>query len=167
MAYHAPALGTHESYVLDVLNQILFGGKSSRLKTNIDDKGLSAQTALFYNATEDPGLVYVLGITNVGKDIKEMEEAINEEIRKVTVELVSPEEFQMAMAAKEFETASNLRTLTGIAGQLAHNYTYFKDADRVNKELSYYDGITREELLQVAKKYFQPNSRVVLYYLPK
>jgi predicted Zn-dependent peptidase len=167
MAYHAPALGTHECYVLDILNQILYGGKSSRLKTNIDDKGLSAQTALFYNATENPGLVYVLGIANVGKDIKEVEEAINAEILRVTTELVSEEEFQMAMAAKEFETASGLRTLSGIAGQLANNYTYFKDADRLNKELSYYEGITREEILAVAKKYFQPTSRVVLYYLPK
>jgi predicted Zn-dependent peptidase len=167
MAYHAPAVGTRESYVLEILNQILFGGKSSRLKTNIDDKGISAQTALFFNSTEDPGLIYVLGIANVGKDTKEMENAINTEIQKVATELVSQEEFQMALAAKEFEAAAKLITLSGIAGELAHNYTYFKEADRVNKELSYYENITREELLDVAKKYFQPNSRVVLYYLPK
>jgi predicted Zn-dependent peptidase len=167
MAYHAPALGTREYYVLDVLTQILFGGQSSRLKTNIDDKGISAQTALFYNATEDPGLIYVLGIANMGKDSKEVEDAISAEIQKITTELVSPEEFQMAMAAKEFAAASSLRTLSGVVGQLAHNYAYFKDADRVNKELSFYEGITREELLDVAKKYFQSNSRVVLYYLPK
>ncbi|MDR0508065.1 MAG: insulinase family protein [Dysgonamonadaceae bacterium] len=167
MAYHAPAMGSRDYYVMEVLSQILYGGESSRIKTNIDDKGLSAQSLLFCNTTEDPGVVYVVGISNVGKDIKEVEEAISNEIQKITTELVSPEEFQMAMAAKEFETAASLQSLAGIAQRLADNYTYFKDADRINRELSYYDGITREELLSVAKKYFQPDSRVVLYYLLK
>jgi predicted Zn-dependent peptidase len=167
MAYHAPAQGTRESYVVNILARILFGGASSRLKTNIDDKGISAQTALIYNEVEDPGLVLTVGIANVGKDSKEVEDAISAEIQKITTELVSPEEFQMAIAAKEFETASNLQSLAGIAYELANDYTYFKDTDRINKQLSYYEDITREELLEVAKKYFQPHSRVVLYYLPK
>jgi predicted Zn-dependent peptidase len=167
MAYHAPAVGTKESYAIDILSQILYGGKSSRLKTNLDDKGLTVQSALFYYATEDPGLVYVLGIANMGKDLKDIENALNTELEKVTLELVSEEEFQMAMAAKEYQTAAGLRTLAGVAESLSNNYTYFKDTHRINKELSYYEEITREDVLNVAKKYLQPQSRVVLYYLPK
>jgi predicted Zn-dependent peptidase len=167
MAYHAPAVGTKESYAIDILSQILYGGKSSRLKTNLDDKGLTIQSALFYHSTEDPGLVYVLGIANMGKDLTDIENALNTELEKVTRELVSEEEFQMAMAAKEYQTAGELRTLAGVAESLANDYTYFKDTHRINKELSYYEEITREDVLNVAKKYFQPQARVVLYYLPK
>lgn len=166
MAYHAPAQGTRESYVMNILSHILFGGQSSRLKTNIDDKGISAQTALIYIEAEDPGLVVALGIANAGKDSKEVEDAINAEIHRITAEPVSTEELQMALAAKEFEAASNLQSLSGVAYELANNYTYFKDTDRINKKLSFYEGISREELLEVANKYFQPGSRVILYYLP-
>lgn len=166
MAYHAPAQGTRESYVMNILSRILFGGQSSRLKTGIDDKGISAQTALIYIEAEDPGLVVALGIANAGKDSKEVEDAINAEIHKITTEPVSPEELQMALAAKEFEAASNLQSLSGVAYELANNYTYFKDTDRINKKLSFYEGISREELQEVANKYFQPGSRVILYYLP-
>ena len=166
MAYPAPAMGTKEAYAMNILSQILYGGKSSRLKTNLDDKGLSVQTALFNRESEDQGLIYVLGIANMGKDTKEVEDAINIEMQKICNELVSPEEFQMAIAAKEFEVANKLQSLSGVAESLASNYTYFKDASRINNELDFYSEITREDLLDVAKKYLQQSSRVTLYYLP-
>jgi predicted Zn-dependent peptidase len=167
MAYHAPAAGTKESYAMDILSQILNGGKSSWLKANVDDKGLTAQSLLFYNQTEEPGLVYVAGIANMGKELPEVEAAITAEIEKLTTGLVPEEDFQMALAAKEFQTASEYKTLSGVSNALALNYTYLKDAGRINKELSFYNEITREDLLNTARKYFQPNSRVILYYLPK
>ena len=167
MAYHAPAAGTKDSYAIKILSQILYGGKSSRMKTNLDDKGLTMQSAVFFNESEDPGLVYVLAIANMGKDLQEIENAMNSEIDKMANELVSEEEFQMAIAAKEYETATRLRSLDGVAESLATNYIYFKDANRINNELSYYGEITREDLQKAARKYFRPESRVVLYYLPK
>jgi len=166
MAYPAPAMGTKEAYAMNILAQVLYGGKSSRLKTNLDDKGISVQTALFNRESENQGLIYVLGIANMGKDAKEVEDAINIEMGKICSELVSAEEFQMAIAAKEFEVANVLQSLSGVAESLANNYTYFKDASRINNELEFYSEITREDLLDVAKKYLQQSSRVTLYYLP-
>jgi predicted Zn-dependent peptidase len=122
---------------------------------------------LYYSNTEDPGLLYAIGIANLGKDSKEVENAIVAEIDKISKELVSEEEFQMALAATEYSTATQLRTLAGVSQALASNYTYFKDTHRVNKELSFYSELTREDLLSVAQKYFQPQSKIVLYYLPK
>ena len=167
LAYHAPAAGTKDSYAMSVLTQILSGGESAWLKTNVDDKGITAQSALFYFEQEEPGLVYALGIANLGKELSEVETALTAEINKLTTGLVSEEDFQKALAFKEYETANNLQTLSGVASQLAYNYTYFKDAGRVNKELSFYNDLTREDLLRVAQNYFQPQSRVILYYLPK
>jgi predicted Zn-dependent peptidase len=167
IAYHAPSMGTKEAYAMDLLNHVLSGAKGSRLKTRLDETGLTAQSALFYYGSEDPGLVYALGIANLGKESKEVEDAIVAEIEKVSRELVSEEEFQMAQAASEYSAASRLRTLSGVSQSLANHYTYFKDAGRINRELGFYGEITREDLLQVAKKYFQPQSKTVLYYLPK
>ncbi|MDR0546644.1 MAG: insulinase family protein [Dysgonamonadaceae bacterium] len=167
IAYHAPAGGTQESYAMDILTQILSGGKTSRLKANLDDTGLTAQSALFYHTSEEPGLVYAIGIANMGKDSKAVEEALTAEIEKLTTGLVSEEDFQMALAAKEYEVASSLRSLSGIAENLATYYTYAGNTNRVNQELDYYNRVTREDVLAVAKKYLQANARVILYYLPK
>ncbi len=166
MAYHSPAMGTKESYAMDIATQILHGGAASRMKTNLDDKGLTLQTAVLNHAMEDPGLVYVISIPNMGNSLDDVESAVTNEINKLSTELVSEEEFQMAMAAKEFEVAANLESLDGKAEQLANNYTYFKDTDRINKELENYEQITRQDIMDVAKKYLQTNSRVALRYLP-
>lgn len=166
MAYHAPAMGTKEAYAMDVLIQILHGGAASRLKSNLDDKGLALQSAAINFESEDPGLVYVFALPNKGNSLDDIEAALTKEIEKMSQELVSEEEFQMAMAAKEFSVAARLQSLSGVAEALANNYTYFKDAGRVNKELENYESVTREDIMDVAKKYLQTNSRVVLHYLP-
>jgi Predicted Zn-dependent peptidases len=166
MAYHAPAMGTKEYYAMDVLGQILYGGAASRFKTNLDDKGATLESAFIGFTSEDPGLIYVLAIPNMGGSLENVEALLTAEIEKVTKELVSEEEFQMAMAAKEFEVAAGLESLSGKAQALANAYTYFKDADRVNSELENYESVTRQDVLDVAKKYLQTNSRVVLHYLP-
>jgi len=167
VAYRAPADGTKDSYAMNLLVQILSGGKSARLKTNLDEKGLTAQSVLMYLGLEDSGMVYALGVANLGKESGDVEDAIIAEIEKISSELVSEDEFQMALAAVEYSTAARLRTLAGVSEALASNYTYFKDTNLINKELSFYSELTREDLLRVAQKYFQPQSKIVVYYLPK
>ncbi len=167
IAFRGPATGTKESYAIDLLTYILSGGKSARMKTNLDEKGLTAQSGMGYLGLEDSGIIYALGVANLGRDIKEVEDAILAEIERIRTELVSEEEFQMVQAAAEYSAAAQLRTLSGVSQALAANYTYFKDANRINKELSFYSELTREDLLRVAQEYFQPQSKIVIYYLPK
>lgn len=167
MGYHAPALGTKDAYAVEILSDILSGGASSRLKTNITDKGKAVQTTIFPYIQEQPGLIYVLAIANMGGSPEELESELDAEIDKVRTELVTEEEFQMAMAAKEFELTSGKLSISNIAHALADNYTYFKDTGRINKTLEFYKNVTRQDILDVAKKYLTKDNRTVLYYLPK
>lgn len=167
MAYHSPAMGTKEAYAMEILCSILYGGKSSRFKTNIADKGLALETLVLPLAQEHPYLTFVVGFANIGGKLEDVEEALNGELDKVINELVSEEEFQMALSAKEFEVANRLISISNKAEAFANNYTYFKDASRINTQLANYSQLTREDLHNVAKKYLTKNNRVVLYYLPK
>ena len=65
----------------------------------------------------------------------------------------------------DFVTANN--TVAGIAESLANYEMYYGDANLINTELERYRKVTREDIQRVANKYFTPNSRVVLYWLPK
>ncbi|MEC7945203.1 MAG: insulinase family protein, partial [Bacteroidota bacterium] len=57
--------------------------------------------------------------------------------------------------------------MIGIAENLANYEMYFGDANLINTELDRYMKVTREDIQRVAKKYFNTDNRVVLYYLPK
>ena len=57
--------------------------------------------------------------------------------------------------------------MLGVAENLADGYTFHKNTNYINTELEELRKITREDIRNVAKKYLNPNQRVVLYYLPK
>jgi len=167
MAYRGAAMGTKDFYTLDLLTSILYGGKSARLKANLEDKGIALQSFALNMEFEQPGPLFILGFANAGKTAEEVETAINTEVERLRDELVSEDEFQMVKAAKEYEVASSRTSLFTIAEEFANSYTYFQDADRINKQLEHYSTITREDLKNAAVTYFDKNNRVVLYYLPQ
>jgi predicted Zn-dependent peptidase len=57
--------------------------------------------------------------------------------------------------------------MAGIAESLANYEVYFGDANLINTELARYQKVTREDILNVAKKYLNKDNRVVLYYVAK
>ena len=70
-------------------------------------------------------------------------------------------------AEQPFKQGTWIHLQEGIAESLANNEVYFGDANLINTELAQYNKVTREEVLNVAKKYLNKDNRVVLYYLPK
>ncbi len=43
----------------------------------------------------------------------------------------------------------------------------YDDVNLINNEIKIYESITREEIQAVAKKYLNPNQRLILEYLPE
>jgi zinc protease len=58
-------------------------------------------------------------------------------------------------------------SMAGIAETLANYQVYFGDANLINTEIERYNKVTREDLMNVAKKYLNKDNRVTLYYVPK
>lgn len=168
MAYHIPEQGTKDYYAIQMLNTLLSDGKSSRLHKSIVDKQEKAMVvASFPAALEDPGLAIIFSIASGGTDPKDLEEAINQEIEKVKNEPISDEEYQKLRNQIEAEFAEQNSRQESIAENLADYYVYFGDANLINTEINRYMEVTKEDIMNAAKKYFNKNNRVVLYYLPK
>ncbi|MFP4019528.1 MAG: M16 family metallopeptidase [Bacteroidales bacterium] len=168
MGYRTPAMGTDDFFAVEMLSSLLSKGQSSRLyKTLVDEKQLAMEISSFPFPYEDPGLNFVMAIPNVGKDLKDLEEVIDEEIAEIQEESVSDKEMEKLKNQYKTQIASENATIEGRAQNLASNYTYFNNTNLINSKIDNYMGVTKDDIQRVAKEYFRKDNRVILYYLPK
>ncbi len=166
--YRIPAQGTEDYYAVNMFAQLLSQGESSRLyKALVDEQQKAVFVGNFPLPMEDPGVSIAFGICNAGVDPSDVEASMDAEIVKVQEELISEREFQKLKNQIENDFISGNSRVVGVAESLANYYTYFGDANLINTEIDRYMKVTREDIRRVAKKYFNKNNRVVLYYLPE
>lgn len=168
LAYHSPKMGSDDYYALQLLNQLLSQGKSSLFQKEIVDKQQKAlAVGAFALPNEDPGLVMMFGIANMGVTPDDLEKAMDAEIEKIKTTPMSDQDYKKLMNQAENDFISQNSRIQGVVENLATNYTYFRNANLINTELERYTKIKKEDLQRVAQKYFTKENRLVVYYLPK
>lgn len=168
MTYRIPAMGTPDFYAVSMMSTLLAQGQSARLyKSLVDEQQKALAVVNVPFELEDPGVALCLGVTNMGVGVDELEAAMDAEIERVQTELISDEEFQKLRNQVESTFVSGKSQVAGIAESLANYHMYYGDANLINSELDRYLAVTKEDIMNAAKKYYQKNNRVVLHYLPK
>ncbi|HRP89070.1 MAG TPA: pitrilysin family protein [Edaphocola sp.] len=169
VGYHIPKIGSDDAYAMEILNKILSGGASSRLQVELVDKQQKSLGVGAFNfpLEDDPGLSMLFGIANKGVDAKDLLKAMDAEVEKVRTQPISKAEFEKVQTQVETSFAEQNAKIAGVAENLATSYTYFKNTNLVNTELKKYQNVTLADVERVAKKYLDPNNRLVVYYLPK
>ncbi|MGV6845457.1 MAG: M16 family metallopeptidase, partial [Lutibacter sp.] len=167
-AYRTPAMTTRDAYVLDMISNILSSGKSSRLyKKLVNDKKMALQVAAFNYSLEDYGAYIVLALPLGKTSLPDLVKEMDEEITKLQTELISEKELQKLRNKFENNFVNSNASVEGIANSLARFYLLYGDTNLINTEIDIYNSISREEIRAVAKKYLNPNQRLILDYLPK
>jgi len=168
LGYQLPAQGTKDAYAVEMLNTLLAGGKSSRLnKALVDEQQKAVYIGSFPMALEDKGAGITFGIANMGVKLDDLLSSMDAEVKKVQTDLIPEREFQKLRNQIESDFVQGNERMVGIAENLANYYVYYGNADLINTELNRYMDVTREDIRRVAQKYYNPDHRVVLYYLPK
>ncbi|WP_295796467.1 pitrilysin family protein [Mucilaginibacter sp.] len=167
-AYRVPGRDSHDSKVMQMISTLLSGGASSRMyKKMVDEKKNALQVVAFNYALEDYGMYIVGALPNGGADPASLLPDMDEEIKKLQADLISPEEYQKLQNQFENNFVSANTRMLGLAENLSNGYTFYhKDTGHVNKELTEIRSVTREEIRDAARKYLNPNQRLILYYLP-
>lgn len=167
-SYRTPSMKTRDARVLDMISTLLSDGKSSRLyKKMVDDKKMALQIGAFNFSQEDYGLYILYGLPMTGFKQEDMLKEIDEEIVKLQTDLISEKEFQKLQNIYENQYVNSNASVEGIAGNLATFHMLYGDVNLINTEIEIYRSITREEIREVAKKYLNPNQRLLLDYAPK
>ena len=156
-AYHIPAAASEDIYPLEVLQQILSGGESSRLHQRLVRKDKTAVAAGgFVFAKEDPGLFLTFAAFLPSSDVAKIRGALAEEIARVASQPVDEKELAKAknqLAARAVfarERVASTATQMGVAAYVAH------DPLRPFTAPAKYDAVTAADVMRVAKTYFVP-----------
>ncbi len=167
-AYRTPSMKTRDARVLDMISTILSDGKSSRLyKKIVDDDKLALQVAAFNYSQEDYGTYFIYGLPQSPATSQDVLKEIDAEITKLQTELISEKEFQKLQNKYENQYVNQNSSVEGVADNLATFYMLYGDVNLINTEINIYRSITREEIRDMAKKYLNPNQRLILDYVPQ
>lgn len=166
-AYRTPSMKTRDARVLDMISSILSDGKSSRLyKKIVDDKKMALQIGAFNVSQEDYGLYVLYGLPLAQNTTESILKEIDDEIVKLQTELISKRDYQKLQNKFENQYVNSNAGIEGIAENLATYYLLYGDVNLINTEIDLYRSITREEIRDIAKKYLNPNQRLILDYIP-
>jgi len=167
-AYRTPSMKTRDSRVLDMISSYLSSGKSSVLyKKLVDTKKMTLQVGAINLSQEDYGTYIVYGLPQGEAKLNDIVKEIDEEIVKMQTELISEKDYQKLQNKFENNYVNSNSSVEGIANSLARYNVLYGDTNLINTEIEIYRSITREDIREVAKKYLNPNQRLILEYLPK
>ncbi len=166
-AYRTPSMKTRDARVLDFISTYLSDGKSSKLyKKIVDDKKMALQIGAFSYNQEDYGTYILYGMPQGDFTSKDIIKEVDDEIVKLQSDLISENDLQKLKNKYENNYVSGNASVEGIADNLASYYLLYGDVNLINTEIEMYNSITPEEIRSVAKKYLNPNQRLILDYIP-
>jgi zinc protease len=168
IAYKSMAAGADDAFALDLLGNILGGGRSSRLHKKLVYQKQTASAVGAYNMTNaDPGAFFVMVTMKPGQGTADAEKIIADEIESLKTTPVSAAELQKAKNQTMMDYMDGLTTIDGKAQALAINEIIFGDYKHLFSDLERYNQVKIQDIRNVAKKYLQPQRRVVGVLEPK
>lgn len=166
-AYHIEERLHPHYYTADVITEVLAGGKSSILYTElVKEQKLFSQVSCYHTGSLGKGLLVVLGNLVDGVTPEDGEKAMNGVLEKFMTAGVSEAELKKVQNKIESLIEFEDMSLTSRANNLAY-YELLGDAARMNVEFENYKSVTAEAVQEYAKEVFREENENVLWYLAK
>jgi zinc protease len=167
MGYHVPNLREEDSYVLEVIATLLSGGKSSRLyQSLVREKQLVLSADADHSLlSRDPGLFYLSADLLPGKEVAEVEKAIDQEVEHLQKEPIGELELEKAKNQLEAAFVYGQDSLFRQAMLLAHHEISL-DWRAIDSYLPSIRKVSSEDIRRVAKQYLVPDNRTVGILIP-
>ena len=167
MGFHVPNLKDPDAYVLELIEVILSGGKSSRLYEKlVREKGLALNAAADNSLlSKDPGLFTISIDPLAGREMSAVEKALEEELERLRNEPVSTEELEKAKNQAEAEFVYGQDSLFYQA-MLLGQFEIASDWRKIDGYIPSIRKVTAGDITRVARKYFIPENRTVGILVP-
>ena len=166
--YQAPSIRNHDAPALELADEILSGGESSRLYQALVYEQQIAQAVSFSaDLREDTGLLTTRMILASGKKPADAEKALQDQLDKILKEGVT--EAELDKAKTRFLTGKLLEreTNNGKASALGEAAVIYRNPDHVNTDLAEFQAVTTDQIKEVMNRYLTGKKTVVIEYLPE
>jgi zinc protease len=163
VGYKAPALGEPEYATLTVLNEVLFGGKSSRLYRGlISEAELAGEARGSLAPSRDPGLYEIWVSLREERTAEEALTVVEGALRALILEPVAESELEKAKNRLELGFLHGMETASGKAEQIGFYETVLGDAGRIFEQLEAYRRVTASDVRALAGKLLVPERRTTI-----
>jgi zinc protease len=167
IGYKVPNLRDPDSYVLEIIATLLSGGKSSRLYQGlVRDKrlvfGVDADHSLL---SKDPSLFYLSADLLPGKEMTEIEKALDEEVERLQKTPVDDRELEKTKNQMEASFVYSQDSLFSQAMILAR-HEIAQSWRAADEYLPSIRKVTAEDIQRVAKRYLVKDNRTVGILVP-
>jgi zinc protease len=170
IAWHSPSLFGEHDAELDLVADVLAGGKTSRLyRTLVYDQRIATEVAASQNSRELSGFFQVVATAAPGRTLVELDAAITAEIEKLCAEGPTVPEMERGIAQAEAHFISRLQTVGGFGGksdQLNAYNVFLGDAAYFDRDLARYRNAQASELTRAARRWLRRDTRVALSVVP-
>ena len=168
VGWHAPGYASFDHAVLTLIDQLLVGGRSSRLwKELVRELEIAAEVRMSLSPFRHGGLVDLWLSAREGASIDRCLAVAEKHIRRLKRELVAEDELQKVKNRLELGFLSGLETAAGKAEQIGFSETVVGDPRHSFTRLAEYRRVTPEDVRRVAREVFDDRRRTVVRVIPK
>ncbi|HZM01112.1 MAG TPA: insulinase family protein, partial [Planctomycetota bacterium] len=166
--YHSPAWHKPGDGELDLVADVLAGGKSSRLYERLVVHDQSAVDVSAFQASGLLGSLFRIDVYAApGSDLGAIERAVDEELDALARGGPQQSELARAVAGIETSTVSGLESLHNRADRLNSYLMLFGDPDGFERDLERYRRATPAGVAGWARSVLDPRRRLVMTVLPE
>jgi zinc protease len=170
LAWHSPALFADDDAHLDLVAEVLAGGKTSRLyRALVYEQRIATEVAASQNSRELGSYFQVVATAAPGRSLPELEQAIGRELDKIFTDGPSAAELERCLAQAEAHFLHRLQTVGGFGGksdQLNAYNVFLGDPGFFDRDLARYRLATASHLQRAAATWLRL-SRVALSVVPR
>lgn len=163
--YHVPAIGDPDGYALTVLDQIMSGGRSSRLYQALVEKQLATGASTMSGDRKDPSLFIFAADGRQGVTADQLKAALLEQIEIAKTTLPTQQEMQAAKNQLEASLIFQNDSVSDQGEQIGYYNTLisYKYLDTLIPNIK---KVTPEDVKRVADKYFSTDNLTVARFIP-
>ena len=170
-AWHTVKAFSADDATLDVLANVLAGGRSSRLyRRLVYELQIATDVVAFQDGGRIDGKFEVYATARPGHGLGELQRVIDEEVRRLADQGPTPREVERAQNTVEAQFLSRMERVGGFGGKAdqLNFYNYFVGTpDYFQKDLERYRRVTPAAVQRAVRTYLTGAHRVVLSVVPQ
>lgn len=167
VGFRAPAFGDPDYPALMVANELLFGGRSSRLyRQLIRDRELAVEARGSLAPFSEPGLYEIWVVLRRGKTTRQALAIVDRELDRLLTKRVSRRELEKVINRIDLSFLQGLETASGKADRIGFYQTVLGDAGLLFERREAITRIGPQDIQRAANRFFKRQHRTIITVEP-